>query len=142
MAFKRSRNMDMKKKIIAAAFAAGLLALAGAARIQAQGGAFRFFGPLSRVVTPNGDGINDRLFMCFDNFSDSGVSARIYTVLGAEVASMSWNRSALPGCAGGVSPQHAVWDGRTTEGTVRSGIYVYRIEAEGRRYAGTFLVVR
>jgi hypothetical protein len=93
-------------------------------------------------VTPNGDQINDRLFMCFDNFSDSGVSGKVYTLLGAEVASMSWVRSPLAGCAGGVVPQHAVWDGRAAEGVVRSGIYVYRIEAEGRRFAGTFLVVR
>ncbi len=130
------------KKMIMTALAAGLLAFLGAKRIQAQGGGFRFFGPLARVVTPNGDGLNDRLFICFDNFSDSDVSGRIYTLLGAEVASMSWVRAPLPGCAGGTLAQHATWDARTTEGTVRSGIYVYRIEAEGRRYAGTFLVVR
>jgi hypothetical protein len=135
--------MSMKMKIMAAAFAAGLLALAGAARIQAQGGAFRFFGPLSRVITPNGDGINDRFFLCFDNFSDSGVSGRIYTLLGAEVASMGPRTSSLlTACQGGVIPQLMSWDGRTTEGTVRSGIYVYRIEAEGKTYAGTLLVVR
>jgi CHU domain-containing protein len=135
--------MDMKKKIMAAAFAAGLLALAGASRIHAQGGAFRFFGPLSRVITPNGDGVNDRFFVCFDNFSDSGVSGRIYTLLGAEVASMGARTSSLgTSCQGGAVPQLMSWDGRTTEGTVRSGIYVYRIEAEGKTYAGTLLVVR
>jgi len=74
------------KKMIMTALAAGLLAFLGAKRIQAQGGGFRFFGPLARVVTPNGDGLNDRLFICFDNFSDSDVSGRIYTLLGAEVA--------------------------------------------------------
>lgn len=119
-----------------------LLALAAAVRIHAQDGGFRFFGPLARVVTPNGDGINDRLFICFDNFSDSGVSGRIYTLLGADVASMSWIRSPLPGCAPGTIAQYATWDGRTTEGTVRGGLYVYRIEAESRRYSGTVLVVR
>jgi hypothetical protein len=146
MAFKRSRNMDMKKKIMAAAFAAGLMALAGATLLQAQGGAFRFFGPLSRVITPNGDGINDRFFVCFDNFSDSGVSGKIYTLLGAEVASMAPKAVRTPtagtGCPAGAVPQFAFWDGTANGSTVRSGIYVYRIEAEGRIYAGTFLVVR
>lgn len=132
--------MNSKKMIVAAL--AGLLALVGAARIHAQSGGFRFFGPLSRVVTPNGDRVNDRFFVCYDNFSDSGVSGRIYTLLGAEVASMTHVRSPLAGCAGGTLPQHASWEGRTSEGAVRSGIYVYRIEAEGKTYAGTFLVVR
>lgn len=133
--------MNAKKKTTAAA-AALLAALLGAASTHAQNGAFRFFGPLSRVVTPNGDGVNDRLFICFDNFADSGVTGKLFTVLGSEVASMTWVRSPLPGCAGGTIPQYATWDGRTTEGAVRSGIYVYRIEAEGKTYAGTLLVVR
>ncbi len=131
------------KKMITAALAAALLALLGVAQIRAQNGGFRFFGPLSRVVTPNGDGVNDRFFLCFDNFSDSGVTGRIYTLLGAEVASMGAKVSSVgTACAGGSLPQLISWDGRTTEGTVRGGIYVYRIEAEGRTYAGTFLVVR
>ena len=132
--------MNSKKMILAAL--AGLLALVGVAGLHAQSGGFRFFGPLSRVVTPNGDRVNDRFFVCYDNFSDSGVSGRIYTLLGAEVASMSHVRSPLAGCAGGTLPQHASWEGRTSEGAVRSGIYVYRIESEGKTYAGTFLVVR
>lgn len=132
--------MNSKKMILAAL--AGLLALVGVAGLHAQSGGFRFFGPLTRVVTPNGDSINDRFFACYDNFSDSGVTGRIYTLLGAEVASMTHVRSPLAGCAGGTLPQHAWWNGRTSEGAVRSGIYVYRIEAEGKTYAGTFLVVR
>lgn len=132
--------MNSRKMIMTAM--AGLLALLGAVQIHAQSGGFRFFGPLSRVITPNGDTINDRLFICYDNFSDSGVTGRIYTLLGSEVASMNHVRSPLAGCAGGTLPQHASWEGRTSEGAVRSGIYVYRIEAEGKTYAGTFLVVR
>lgn len=129
------------KKMIAAALAAVLAVLSGSL-LRAQSSAFRFFGPISRVVTPNGDGINDRIFVCFDNFSDSGVTGRIYTVLGAEVASMAWVRSPLAGCAGGSLPQYATWDGRTVDGAVRSGLYVYRIEAEGKVFSGTLLVVR
>lgn len=129
-------------KMIMAGVTALALALFGAASLRAQQGGFRFFGPLSRVLTPNGDGINDRLFVCYDNFSDSGVSGRIYTLLGAEVASMTHVRSVLPGCAPGTLTQHAVWDGTANGSRVSSGLYVYRIEAEGKTYAGTLLVVR
>ncbi len=131
------------KKMITAALAAVLAFLLGTATTHAQNGGFRFFGPLSRVVTPNGDGVNDRFFVCFDNFSDSGVTGRIYTLLGAEVASLGSRTSSTgSACAGGALPQLMSWDGRTTEGAVRGGIYVYRIEAEGKTFAGTLLVVR
>lgn len=133
--------MNSKKMIMTAL--AGLLALLGAVKIHAQSGGFRFFGPLSRVITPNGDGLNDRIFICFDNFSDSGVNGRIYTLLGAEVASMGPKTSALgTSCPGGSLPQFVNWDGRTAEGAVHSGVYVYRIEAEGKTFSGTLLVVR
>lgn len=134
------------KKMIMAASAAALVALCGAVRIQAQEGGFRFFGPLSRVITPNGDGVNDRFFLCFDNFSDSGVSGKIFTLLGAEVASMGPRISRAPAlgamCPDGDKPQFVTWDGTANGTRVRSGIYVYRVEAEGKTYAGTLLVVR
>ncbi len=130
------------KKMIMAALSAGLVALLGAAQIHAQSGGFAFFGPLGRVITPNGDNINDRAFFCFDNFSDSGVSGKIYTIHGAEVASMTHVRAPNGGCTLGTLPQYVSWDGRSSAGTVRGGMYVYRIEAEGKTYAGTLLVVR
>lgn len=130
------------KKTIVAALAAGLLAFLGAVQVHAQNGGFVFFGPLRRVITPNGDNVNDRLFLCFDNFSDSGVTARIYTLIGSEVATMTHVRGANAGCAGGASPQYATWDGRAGGGVVRSGMYVYRLESEGKSHTGTFLVVR
>lgn len=130
------------KKLIMAALAAALLPLLQT--VHAQTGGFRWFGPLGRVITPNGDQKNDLAFFCFDNFSDSGVSGKIYTVLGSEVASMTHVRAALAGCApsGGTLPQYASWDGTAQGVRVRSGVYVYRVEAEGKSYAGTLLVVR
>ena len=130
------------RKMIIAALAAALMGLFSTARLGAQTGAFRFFGPLGRVITPNADRMNDLAFFCFDNFSDSGVVGRVYTLLGSEVASMTWARTPLAGCPGGALPQHMTWDGRTSEGVVSGGMYIYRIEAEGKTYAGTLLVVR
>lgn len=130
------------RKMIAAVLTAALLTLGGLSRLAAQSSAFRYFGPLGRVITPNGDQKNDMIFFCFDNFADSGVVGRVFTLLGSEVASMTQVRTPLPGCPGGNLPQYMTWDGRTSEGTVSSGMYVYRIEAEGKTYTGTLLVVR
>ena len=74
---------------------AGGIALMGAAvatlwvAARAQSGGFRFYGPLARVISPNGDQRNDVAFFCFENPSDSEVTGRVYTLLGTEVASMS-----------------------------------------------------
>ncbi|MEQ1920077.1 MAG: hypothetical protein ABL955_12845, partial [Elusimicrobiota bacterium] len=66
--------------------AAGL-ALLGFALSHAQSGLVTFYGPLSRIVTPNGDGLNDLIFFCFENPQDSDISGKIYTLLGTEVSS-------------------------------------------------------
>lgn len=124
---------------------AALTALSAGAFLMAQGGGFRFDGPRNRVVTPNGDGLNDTVVFCFGNPADSEVDARIYTVLGSEVARVS-ARSASPA---GVCPpaplnmsQILVWDGKQDGSAVASGVYVYRIQSEGMTYSGSIVVVR
>lgn len=130
-----------KSKLTAAALAVALLAAPAFLHSQASG--LRFFGPLARVLTPNGDGRNDMLFFCFDNPGDSELSGKVFTLLGAEIATMApRSSSAGTSCPGGFLPQLTTWDGRSTGGTVASGLYVYRITAEGRAFTGTFLVVR
>lgn len=134
--------MNGRKRALTAA-AAAALAWLGATRLAAEDVAFRFFGPLSRVITPNGDGRNDLAFFCFDNPADSGVVGRVYTLLGSEVASIGSKASAVgTSCASGFQPQYVTWDGRSQGAYVRSGLYVYRVEAEGKTHAGTLLVVR
>lgn len=135
------------KKMIVAALSAGLLALAGTLRLAAQGSLVQFNGPLARVITPNGDNINDRAFFCFENPQDSDISGKIYTLLGAQVASMGpkTERSVTAGV--GCTPavvraQFVTWDGTTNGGRVDGGLYVYRIESEGKTFSGTLLVVR
>lgn len=105
----------------------------------AQGGGFRFDGPLGRAVTPNGDGRNDVAIFCFGNPSDSDVEGRILTLQGAEVARLS-RAASLPGCpGGGLNPQSMSW---APGPGIRSGVYVYRLRAEGQTFTGTLLVVR
>ena len=114
-----------------------------AAAALAQSSSFNFAGPLSRIITPNGDGNNDIAFLRFCNPGDSDVSGRIYTLLGFEVAALGPRVQGLDGCAAAsVFSQYLTWDGRSNGTVVRSGIYVYRIQAESRIYSGTIVVVR
>ena len=140
--------MNVKKtteRLAVAAAALCILALLAVAAFT-QTGSFRFFGPLSRVITPNGDGRNDLGIFCFDDPADSDVSGAVYTLLGSEVAAMG-PRVNLAGCPtpslGGSSQPNAVtWDGRSNGEVVSSGVYVYRITAEGQTHSGTVVVVR
>lgn len=127
-------------------FAAGL-ALLSLAFAHAQTGLVTFYGPLSRVITPNGDGINDFIFFCFENPQDSDISGKIYTVLGTEVASIGPrnNRTgaAVVGCpASIIRAQYSTWNGLADNTRVGSGVYVYRIKSEDQVFAGTVIVVR
>ena len=144
-------NEDIVKRtdwMLAALAAAAAVVLCGfltALSAQTTGG-FRFSGPLARVITPNGDGRNDLAFFCYDNPGDGDVTGKIYTLLGAEVASTG-PRTAAAGsaCPGGILPgsaQFSTWDGRAAGSVVSSGIYVYRLTADGKAFTGTLLVVR
>lgn len=139
------KENDLKKELAVAAVTvlAGLLLLTAMAR--AEGSSLKFFGPISRVITPNGDGNNDAAFLCFDNPADSDISGRIYTLLGSEVAVLGPVARNLLGCPAGslgIQNYYLSWDGRSNGNIVGSGIYVYRIQAENHIYSGTILVVR
>ncbi|HXT00707.1 MAG TPA: hypothetical protein VN915_08545 [Elusimicrobiota bacterium] len=146
--------MNSKKKtemwtvVGAAVMIAALLAVAA----FAQGASFRFFGPLSRIITPNGDAgkNNGTAIFCFDNPAGSGVSGNIFSLLGSAVATMGPETanpagSACPaGSPGplGANGEYMTWDGRSNGAVVHSGIYVYRVTAEQKSYTGTIIVVR
>src|ERR1035437_3102888 len=80
------KTVDMWATVAAMLVIAMLLAVAA----FAQSESFRFFGPLSRVITPNGDASknNGTAIFCFDNPADSGVSGSIFSLLGSAVATM------------------------------------------------------
>lgn len=143
--------MNMKKTTETWTMAAAglLIAMLLAVAAFAQGASFRFFGPLSRVITPNGDlsKPNGTAIFCFDNPAQSGVSGNIFTLLGSAVATMgpvtaNPPLSACPAGAIAGSGEYVSWDGRSNGAAVRSGIYVYRITAEEKSYTGTLIVVR
>jgi hypothetical protein len=135
--------MMIMKRNIETFLAAAFLLLAMLAFAYAAG-SFRFFGPLRRVISPNGDGKNDIAVFCFDNPEDSAVSGSIYSLLGAHVADMNAKVSpALSGCTQtGFKVQSMTWDGKADNATVRSGVYIYKLRAEETNFTGSILVVR
>ncbi|MFI5349509.1 MAG: hypothetical protein ACHQ2Z_08190 [Elusimicrobiota bacterium] len=149
--------MNTKKKIDMWATAAAVLMIAMLLAVAAfaQSASFRFFGPLSRVITPNGDPSknNGTAIFCFDNPAGSGVTGNIFTLLGSAVASMGpeTKNPSGTGCPlgafdtvnqPGISGGYLTWDGRSNGTVVHSGVYVYRLTADQKSYTGTIIVVR
>ena len=135
--------MKIVKKNFETLVAAGMLLLA--MLVFAWGdGAFRFFGPLRRVITPNGDQKNSAAVFCFDNPMQSGVSGSIYTMLGAHVAEFGPEQRGASGCPAAAfgATNFLTWDGRADGTAVRGGVYIYQIRAEGQNFTGALVVVR
>jgi hypothetical protein len=89
-----------------------------------------------RIVTPNGDGVNDAVILDVDNPRLSPVEGRVLDVGGGFVATL---RSAGLG-----GPLDALqWDGRDDGGRpVSAGVYIYEVWGEGRRVTGAVTVAR
>ena len=91
----------------------------------------RLFAGLSlsnRVLTPNGDGISDQLYIDLDLFKvldPRPVIIEVYTLTGRRVALIS-------DAATTAGHQTYHWDGRDSHGrTVAPGIYILRVTAAG-----------
>ncbi|MFH1723900.1 MAG: gliding motility-associated C-terminal domain-containing protein, partial [Elusimicrobiota bacterium] len=97
-------------------------------------GAFTFdtAGVSNRLITPNGDGLNDSVVFTFDNPRDSAVSGKIFDLKGARVADM------FPGPVA----DSLEWDARGGGQVVPGGVYIYQIEAEDSVSNGTVVVIR
>ena len=87
----------------------------------------------NKVITPNGDGLNDYVVFTLDNPRDSAVTGKIYDLSGALVAEMR---------AGTQIADTLVWDGKAGGRAVPRGVYVYQIRAEGKTSNGTIVVIR
>jgi hypothetical protein len=137
-------------KKTAAALAIGAAAVAA----WAQSPGFHFFGVYSRFVTPSGAGNGHPAVFCFDNPAYSGVTVDIFNLVGRQVATLPAPQqvplptpnpnhacsqtSAIPS----IPVQYAIWDGTSNGSFVHSGIYIYRVKAEGGTYTGSIVVVK
>ncbi|MBI4060561.1 MAG: fibronectin type III domain-containing protein [Elusimicrobia bacterium] len=90
-------------------------------------------GVSNRALTPNGDGLNDTVVFTFDNPKDSAFTGKLYDLRGRFVSEMR------PGPVGGSS---LLWDGKAGGVVVPRGVYMYQIQAEGRTFNGTVVVIR
>lgn len=94
---------------------------------------FDISGVSNKVLTPNGDGLNDTVVFTFDNPKDSEVSGQLFDTRGAFVADMR------PGPLAGFS---LIWDAKAGGVVVPQGVYIYQIKAEGKVVNGTLVIVR
>ena len=123
--------------------AAGIALLAGGletGKVHAANTAFTFLGTLSHVVTPNGDGLNDIAFYCFDNPRSSEVSGAVYDLRGNKVSGLTNSATACPGAP--LNGGTLTWDAKVSGRAVSSGVYIYQIQSEGTTITGTVMVVR
>jgi hypothetical protein len=124
-------------------------------RLHAQATGFSFRGALVRVLTPNGDGRNDRAILCFENPKDSAVSGTVFDVRGQEVGGMVHIQdpgaadATVNNCRGQFPPSGALaqaealtWDGLSAGRRVTAGVYIYQIKSEDATVTGTIVVVR
>ncbi len=89
--------------------------------------------PYPRVITPNGDGVNDRVFFFFET-TDSLAKGRIYDLNGAFVGSMK---------PGPVQDASLVWDGKDDrDNVVPMGVYLYKVTVNNESTTGTIVVAR
>lgn len=87
----------------------------------------------SRVITPNGDGLNDTAILTYDP-GPAGVvpEGKIYDLRGAFVADM----------AAGLVPNTLTWDGRMNGVPAAGGVYMYRVTGGGKTFTGTIVVAK
>jgi len=87
-----------------------------------------------RIITPNGDGYNDKARFEFNNPELLPVTGSVYDLSGAHVADLQ----------GGSDPTTVLlWDGKDAFGrTVAGGIYIYQIQFQGKTATGTVIVAR
>ena len=89
---------------------------------------------LPRVITPNGDGLNDIMFF---NTKVDGVTGKIFDIRGAKVADLL----TCPGPGGDPFNHKCLyWDGKVTGKAVHSGIYIYDLNGQGHHFTGTAVV--
>ncbi|MCG3205311.1 MAG: hypothetical protein KCHDKBKB_02030 [Elusimicrobia bacterium] len=87
-----------------------------------------------RIVTPNGDLLNDVVYFKFDDtVSGFPIESNVYDIHGAKISDMTINSNETA----------LLWDGKDDNGrTVPSGIYIYSIKLGSRLATGTVVVAR
>jgi hypothetical protein len=122
-------ELVMKKLLVIALLIASASRLWAAATI----GSITLTEVKCRILTPNGDGANDKARFELDNPEQLTVAGTIFDVTGSRVATIQQ----------GITPDVLLWDGKDEDGqTVAGGIYIYQLEFQGEHATGTLTVAR
>jgi hypothetical protein len=101
--------------------------------LRPGGAVFDLSNISGRVITPNGDGLNDVVIFTYDpGLANARAEGRIYDVQGRHVADMT----------PGLVPNTLTWDGRMNGRPASGGVYVYRITGDGKTFTGTVVVAK
>lgn len=102
----------------------GFYAIAAAAPASAQSAR-----PAEKIITPNGDGPNDKAYFTFDTILGNQ-KVDIYDMTGHRVRSISGTGTIF-------------WDGRDDSGdVVESGVYLYQYNVDGTLVSGVIAVAK
>jgi gliding motility-associated-like protein len=85
--------------------------------------------PLEKIISPNGDGVNDSVFFSFGDLAEN-VKVEIFDINGHRVKTI-------------LSVNTLQWDGRDDDGKiVESGVYIYQYEVDSKRVSGVIAVAK
>lgn len=98
-------------------------------------------GVLPRLISPNGDGINDVVYFKLDNPTLAEIYGAVFDMSGGEVATLTRVTDLsifLPETVDALQ-----WDGRDRSGRrVPAGPYVFRIQGDGNVFSGVVVVAQ
>jgi gliding motility-associated-like protein len=90
-----------------------------------------------KIITPNGDGINDVAFFIFPNKTGAQTKGAIYDLRSAKVVDLQESNITV------IDNTVMTWDGRDESGAVvPSGVYIYKIEIGDQVFSGTVGVAK
>ena len=103
-------------------------------RVAARSSSIAVTRVYPRIITPNGDGWNDKVIFQFDNPQLLPLSGKIYDISGSFVAD----------CVAGPNTDSSLsWDGKDSGGrSVPGGIYLYQVDLQGSAITGSIVVAR
>jgi hypothetical protein len=118
---------------------AGKYQIRAAARTEA-GSDFILINNFNKAITPNNPhGLNSQAHLDFTCLQGQGtaVSGKIFDVRGLTVSDMQvvWGPNSN-------TSGYLLWDGKSNGRVVPGGIYIYQVQAEGKVWTGTFVVIR
>ncbi len=113
------------------------IALAAAFLCCVRAGAVDPANVYPRLISPNGDGVNDFVFFVLENKTGAQTKGTIYNSQMFKVSEVRESSLFI------LDRSILVWDGKDESGSVVSaGIYIYKVQVGDEAYTGTVGVVR